>query len=232
MRVGRFIAFSFVALWGVAAPARAHRLDEYLQATTVDLAKGRVAVQMRLTPGVEVIRAVLGVIDTDGDGVISEDERRAYAERVKGDLSLVVDGEAVQLRVASARFPEVERMREGLGDVEIDLEGRVAEGGAKRRLVFENRHLREVSVYLVNCLVPADRDVRIGEQRRNVDQSRYEVEYTQANVRARGMPVAAGWSTVGFWVAVNAVVLGVWGVMVLRRRWVFRAADTAGKPAR
>jgi hypothetical protein len=180
---------------------------------------------------VEVMRAVMGAMDADGDGVMSAGEQRAYAGRVVGDLSLAVDGAAVGLRVVSVRFPEVGRMREGLGEIAIELEARVAEGGMSRRLMFENRHQRGVSAYLVNALVPRDPEVRIGEQRRNLDQSRYEVEYTQGRALSGAVPVAS-WSTVGFWVGVNAVVLGVWGVVVLRRRWAVHAADTAGKPAR
>ena len=35
-------------------PASAHRLDEYLQATTISVEKDRVQAQIRLTPGVAV----------------------------------------------------------------------------------------------------------------------------------------------------------------------------------
>ena len=232
MSVGPSIAcVIFVVLMSAAAPARAHRLDEYLQATTIDLEKERVAVQIRLTPGVEVIRAVLGVIDGDGNGEISQREQRAYAERVMRDLSLVVDGQAARLRLISATFPSIGQMKEGLGDIELNLEADVPAGGGNRRLAFENRHQRAVSAYLANCLVPGDPDLRITAQRRNEDQSRYEVEYTQPNVPARGVPPAASWSTVTFWTVVNAVVLGAWGAVGLWRRWAVRAAAT-GKPIR
>ena len=43
---------------------------------------------MRLIPGVAVFSFVLASIDTNGDGVISEAEQRAYAERVLRDVSL------------------------------------------------------------------------------------------------------------------------------------------------
>ena len=49
------------------------------------LEKDRVQAQIRLTPGVAVFPIVLAKIDTDADGVISEAEQRAYAERVLGD---------------------------------------------------------------------------------------------------------------------------------------------------
>src|SRR5205823_5715961 len=75
-----------------ATPAHAHRLDEYLQAATIAVAKDRVRLQLRLAPGVAVLSAVLAIVDTDGDGVISDAERRAYALRILRDLSLTIDG--------------------------------------------------------------------------------------------------------------------------------------------
>jgi hypothetical protein len=223
------VAGAAVVLLWFTEPAYAHRLDEYLQATTIDVAKERVSVQVILTPGVEVVRSILGVMDADGDGVISDDERRAYTEQVIRELSLTIDGKPVRLRLVLASFPSVERMKEGVGDVELELYAPVTEGWANRRIVFENRHQRELSAYLANCLVPSDPDLRITAQRRNLDQSRYEVEYTQAGAGAPGVP-AASWSTWRFWVGVNAVVLGVWGVVAMRRRWA-RLRNAAGKPA-
>ena len=46
----------------VGAPASAHRLDEYLQATTISVEKDRVQAQIRLTPGVTVLPLVLAKI--------------------------------------------------------------------------------------------------------------------------------------------------------------------------
>jgi hypothetical protein len=40
-----------------------------------------------------------------------------------------------------------------------------------------NHHARQVSVYLANCLVPADPAIRITSQDRSGDQSEYRVEY-------------------------------------------------------
>ncbi len=76
-----------VILLLVGAPASAHRLDEYLQATTISVEKDRVQAEIRLTPGLAVFRRVLAYIDTDANGVISGAEQRAYAERVRLDLS-------------------------------------------------------------------------------------------------------------------------------------------------
>ena len=70
-------------------------------------------VELRLTPGVKVLPRVLAAIDTNGDGVISTDEQRAYAERVRGDLSLTVDGTRLSLRLVTLGFPSIDEMNGG-----------------------------------------------------------------------------------------------------------------------
>ena len=56
---------------------------------------------------------VLAKIDTDTDGVISDAERQAYAERILRDLSLTVDGDRLRLRLVSSEFARTEEMKEG-----------------------------------------------------------------------------------------------------------------------
>ena len=94
-----------VVLLLLSNPAFAHRLDEYLQATTISIEKDRVAGQLRLTPGVAVFPIVIAAIDTDHDEVISNAEQKAYAGRVLADLSLFMDGESVKLQLVSTAFP-------------------------------------------------------------------------------------------------------------------------------
>lgn len=187
-------------------PARAHRLDEYLQATTIAVARDRVALQLRLAPGVAAFARVFADIDTNGDGVASVDERRAYAERVLGDLALTVDGERRRLQLVAVTFPDVAALREGRGEMIVDAAAPVPDGSGGRRLTLENRHRRDVGVYLVNALVPRDSAVTLGTQRRSVDQSRYELDYTQ------------GGAGPGAWRWVGAAVLAALGWLALLRR--------------
>ncbi len=178
------IAAAAVLLLFLAMPAFAHRLDEYLQATTIAVERDHVAVEIRLTPGVAVVRALLAKIDGDGDGLISEVEKQAYAEQVLGDLSLTIDVRRVQLRLISSTFSKVDQMKEGVGDILLKLDAEVPRGGPARRLVFENHHQSAISAYLVNCLVPTDPGVRITGQSRNYEQSVYQLDYTQTGVAA------------------------------------------------
>jgi hypothetical protein len=168
-----------VILLLLGARASAHRLDEYLQAALISVEKDRVQVSMRLIPGVAVSSSVLASIDTNADGVISPIEQRAYAERVLGDLSLTVDGNRLRPRLASVSFPRVEEIKEGLGEIQIQLSADLPPGGPNRRLVLENGHQNRIAAYLVNCVVSRDPDIRIVAQHRNEQQSVYQLDYVQ-----------------------------------------------------
>jgi hypothetical protein len=204
-------------LLSLATPAFAHRVDEYLQATTIAVEKERVHAQIRLTPGVEVFPVVLAFIDTDRDGIFSATEQRAYAERVLRDLSLSVDGKRLALRLASASFGDMELMRDGRGVIQIDFDAPVPRGGGDRRLVFENHHFSRIAEYLVNGLVPSDRDISIRSQTRNYLQSRFELDYTQAG--APPVLASAGWwSGVRGWLLAAALLPLAWLVARRARR--------------
>ena len=161
----------------LGASASAHRLDEYLQATLISIEKDRVHAAMRLVPGVAVSSFVLTSMDTDADGVISGAEQRAYAERVLRDVSLTMDGHVLSPQLISVEFPEVEAMKEGTGEIQIEFSAELPRGGSDRRLIFENHHQSGIAAYLVNCLVPRDKAIRIEAQNRNESQSFYELDY-------------------------------------------------------
>lgn len=209
-----------LALFWIAVPARAHRLDEYLQATTIGLEKTRVTVELRLTPGVDVLGTVLPSIDTDGDGVLSDAEQRAYADRVLRDVSFTIDGQPAPLRLVSASYPTIEEMKEGLGDIVFNCDVRLPDGGPKRRLVFENHHQSRIAAYLVNCLFPSDPDLRVTAQDRNYDQSFYQLDYTQTLARPASPPPPSSWSArrLWLWLGADALVLSAWLAITLRRR--------------
>jgi hypothetical protein len=193
----------------VGTPVLGHRLDEYLQATLISVEKDRVQAQIRLIPGVAVLPIVLGNIDTDADEAISEAEQGAYAERVLRDLSLTLDGDRLRLRLLSMRFPKVEEMRQGLGEIHLEFDAEVprgGRGGPKRRLIFENHHQSRIAAYLVNCLVPQDPDIRITAQSRNYQQSLYELDYMQ--VGGRSAPPFFAWlSDASGWLGMVALLL-------------------------
>jgi HupE / UreJ protein len=175
------LAAGFAVLLLLGVPGFAHRLDEYLQAAMISLEKDRVQVSIRLIPGIAVSSRVLASIDRNADGIISEAERAAYAERVLGDLLLRVDGHHLTPRLISVDFPKIADIREGIGEIQIEFGVELSRGsGSNRRLIFENHHQSQLAAYLVNCLVPGDRNIRVVTQNRNRTQSFYQLDYVQA----------------------------------------------------
>jgi hypothetical protein len=162
-----------------ASPALTHRIDEYLQASTLLVSAGRLQLEVRLAPGIEIAEKVLDSIDLDHNGVLSNAEQRVYALRLLHDLDVTLDGRPVNLSLTSLRFDRMAALRDGTGEVQLVFAANLPSGGEVRRLVFENRHRPEISAYLVNSLVPEDPAIRIAKQERNYQQSIYQLEYIQ-----------------------------------------------------
>ena len=216
MKIG--LAAAAATLLSLAMPASPHRLDEYLQATILSVEKDHVQAFLRLTPGVAVCSAVLASIDTNADGVLSETEQRTYAERVIRDLLLTVDGNALRARLISVDFPPEQQMKEGFGEIQIEFRADLPHGGADRTLVFENHHQSRIAAYLVNCLVPRDRNIRIVAQHRNENQSFYQLDYAQAGNHSDPLPHT--WlSGLPGSLGITAVLLLFMGMTVLWRQY-------------
>jgi hypothetical protein len=199
----------------LGAPASAHRLDEYLQATMISVEKDRVQAVMRLTPGVAVSSFVLRGIDTNDDGVISPAERRAYAERVLRDVSFSMHGHILSARLISVEFPGADEMREGLGEIQIEFSVDLPPSEPSRRLIFRNHHQSGIAAYLVNSLVPRDRDIRIVAQNRNERQSFYQLDYVQA--AGSSTTLLPGWQDERRWLGMAALLLFARLAFVWRR---------------
>jgi hypothetical protein len=169
-----------IALLSFGVPALAHRLDEYLQAMIVSVEQTQIEVSMRLSPGVAVSSAVIAAIDSNGDGVFSEAEQQTYAREVLGDLTLSVDGHALKPRLQEVSFPAPADIKEGLGEIHIEFDADLPAGAPHRTLVIENHHEPRISFYLMNSLVPQDRNISVIAQSRNQNQSYFRLDYAQA----------------------------------------------------
>jgi hypothetical protein len=189
-----------------STPALAHRLDEYLQAAIVSVEKTRTHVELSLTPGVAVFPSLISGIDTNGDGVVSGEEQRAYAARVLRDLSVAIDGNPLTLQLASMQFPAIEEMKEGQGEIQLDFDADLPRGGRTRKLTIENHHLGRIAAYQVNCLVPRDPDIRIAAQTRNYSQSVYELTYEDMSVPS-ATSFLRRWSASLLWLSPFALLL-------------------------
>ena len=169
----RRMALGVLFAISLAGDAAAHRLDEYLQATLIGVTRDGIEVEIHLTPGVAMLPVMMAVIDQDRDGRISSGEEQAYVGRVAREVELRVDGISAPLSLIESNFPTLEAMREGLGTIGIKL--RTARSGHELR--FENRHLPQVSVYLVNCLAAPSDGLAVRRQERDEAQRSIEFEY-------------------------------------------------------
>ena len=219
MRMGVSVLLA-LSLVGRAA---AHRLDEYLQATLIGVTRDGIDVEIQLTPGVAMLPVLMAVIDQDRDGRISSAEERAYAGRVARDVELRVYGVPAPLSLIESNFPAIEAMREGLGTIAIKLH--TARSGHELR--FENRHLRQVSVYLVNCLAAPSDGLVVSRQRRDDAQRSIEFEYS---FRAGAVPAPrAAWIELGpFWpAAVGMLLVARMAVLIYRAKHGKRASESS-----
>jgi hypothetical protein len=207
-------------LLSLCAAAFAHRLDEYLQATILSVEQDHVLASMRLIPGVAVSSRIIASIDTNGDGVFSEAEQQAYAQRVLRDLSITVDGRRARPTLLSESFPSLEDLRQGFGEIHIEFTVDLRRSGHERKIVLENHHQNAISAYLVNCLVPSDPHIRILAQNRNETQSFYQLDYTQLSASSNSF-FSRVWSSLRSWT--NSV--GVASLFRLGMRHIAEGTD-------
>jgi hypothetical protein len=217
------VAVTAITILLLSVPfASAHRLDEYLQGTILSVDKNRVDAQVTLTPGVAVFPALIADMDMNADGAISEAEQRAYAGKFLRDISISIDSHPLAPHLLSTRFPGIAEMKEGRGEIQIELNADFPPGGANRKLRFENRHQSRIAAYLVNSLVPRDHDIRIVSQNRNYSQSQYEMNFEVAGagpLRRGRKPLETAGLLVAAWLA---LLMGVRGRPAGRFRDLFQ----------
>jgi hypothetical protein len=197
---------------GTAAPAAAHRLDEYLQATRLGIDRDRIEVEITLTPGADIASQIVALIDVDGNGVITEAEGADYVRRVVGAVTLTIDGRAVLLRIDGHDLAEPSAMRAGVGAIRIRGSAALTTGAGRHHLAFANGHLPQISVYLVNALVPSDPAVTIGAPRRDRVQRALNFDFDVQADRA--------WTRAA-WILIALALLG--GLATVRRQQAARA---------
>jgi hypothetical protein len=159
--------FSVLSLLVLPLTARAHRLDEYLQATRLLIASDHILLKIDLTPGVDVAPAIFALINTDHDGRISEAEAKAYASRLLKDFIFEVDGQPERLDVIRNEFPSFNDMQEGIGTIRIEARTSWRATPGRHLLFFRNNHKTDLGAYLVNALVPTNREIEIIDQQRD-----------------------------------------------------------------
>jgi hypothetical protein len=209
MNVRRWlVSLAAAGVWlATPDPARAHRLDEYLQATRISIGADRVGLELDLTAGVAMASEVFAWIDTNRDGQISSVEAGTYARQVLGSVVLSLDGRALPITLIDCHFPRHDEMSRGVGTIQVRAAAELSASRAGRhQLSFVNTHRPERSVYLVNALVPGDPRVHIGDQQRDRAQHGLTLDYTVG----ASAPWARTWSLL--------TALGMAGVLGMTRR--------------
>jgi hypothetical protein len=172
-------------------------LDEYVQASRIDLQRDGIVIDIRLTPGVEIASAVFLQIDSDRDGDISDAECHGYARQVLRDVSVIARDRPSRPTLLDSSCPVYEEVRDGTGTIHVrgassirtDIPGR-------HRIVYRNQHQPERGIYAVNALVPTVRGVTIVGQERDPLQKELRLDYdvtvaARAGVGLAGRKVSA-----------------------------------------
>jgi hypothetical protein len=186
-------AGALAALLALPAPSLAHRLDEYLQATRISLARDHIDVELDVTPGMLIAWNVTSRLDLDADGQISPLEAEAYGRTVLRDAQLDLDGVPLLLRLTRVEVPSVGELNDGVGTIQIRATGQIHPIAPGRRSVFfVNNHHPDGSVYLANALVSVAPGIDVVAQTRDVRQREIRVDYEVRGTS--GFPLA--WSLV------------------------------------
>lgn len=188
----------------VSASAEAHRLDEYLQATRLDISRNRVVVELDLTPGVLVASQIFATIDSDGDGRVSPTEIEDYARRVLRDLSLRVDDRPCALTLTRAESPSWDEIRDGEGTIHLEAFADTPLARGVHRIRYANMHESASGVFLVNALKPSTDALVIRAQRRDVQQRVIDLD----------VDVGTSFDAATWWV----IPIAGLGALLMRRR--------------
>jgi hypothetical protein len=194
-----------------AASVEAHQLDEYLQASRLDVSRDRIVVELTLTPGTLIALPLLTSIGGDRRHTISSEDLIRYAQQVLSDLRLSIDGRTYHLTAARVVASMWDELADGTGSIRLEA---VTDGaritGGRHLIAYENSHAPVPSAYLVNALKPAP-DVRITAQRRDRLQHRLELDVEVDPLRGRAIEAAAGSGLIALLIAIR------WRAD--RRRW-------------
>jgi len=180
LRAGsRIVVTAVVMLTAVATSARlsAHRRDEILQAARIAVEPTRVDVELDLTPGIGAAESMIAAVDSDGDGLFSLEEQRAYAARVLGAVVLQADGQPLQLEPAISRFALPAALRRGEGIVQLRSSVLFRPSSGVHHIHLRNTYQPELSVYLANAMVPESDRISVTAQHRDPEQRELTIDY-------------------------------------------------------
>jgi hypothetical protein len=103
-------------------------------------------------------------------------------------------------------------MRAGTGTIRLRAQATTGASAGEHLLHFYNGHRPDVSVYLVNALVPDTPQIVLGAPRRDARQQSFDLEYEQRSPSDAGREPERDW-----WLAAIGATLA--STSFLARRW-------------
>jgi hypothetical protein len=208
-----------IALALAGTRASAHRYDELLQAARIAIAPQRVEVELSLTPGMAVADGIIGEIDRDRDGELSDAERRHYVASVASAMHLAVDGRPLTLSAIASTFPGVAALRGGDSPIELRFAATLPSlTSGQHRVSFSNAYRPDIGVYLANALVPEDDRITVVNQQRDPEQRATTIDYAIASTASTMLPVWLFAPAAAAWLLLRS---GVWKRRLHRQTYRF-----------
>ncbi|MCW1968657.1 MAG: hypothetical protein KIH69_011155, partial [Anaerolineae bacterium] len=172
----RLIVLASMVVLGIATPVSAHPLDEIVQSSYLSIEGKRVGLEINISAGTLVAPTLAGVIDSDGDHVISDDESQAYARRLQSEMSLSVDGQVRPLILQKIEMPSWDLLSVG-ATIKAEFLAEATHGAGAHQTALINRHTPANSIYQNVLLAPEDPRISINSQRQNDKQNEFTVAY-------------------------------------------------------
>jgi nickel/cobalt transporter (NicO) family protein len=159
----------------------AHPLDEFLQAMYVSLGGDQIGVEVDLTPGVLVGPQVVQLIDTNGDGQITEEEAQSYARQVFQQLSVELDGQPRAIVLTKVVAAPVLNLASGAGSLQLigTLDSSVIAAGT-HELTIQNHYAPIQSMYQSAVVLDKPNQVGVGKQTRDQTLQSLRVDFNLA----------------------------------------------------
>jgi hypothetical protein len=173
---GRTIATLAVLAGGVGA---AHPIDLIVQTAYVTLTPTDVHLRLEITPGVDVVALLLGPMDANGDGAMTDAESRLFAKIAVDQSVLLIDGVAADWTVTSVDLSSYDLLATGNGVISILASAPRPETPGNGLLIYQNLLLPAFSQTTANIFLATTDQVafQVTAQARSDDGSLLIVAY-------------------------------------------------------
>ena len=179
MRIIRSVPGWLLAVVLCSGTAGAHPVDEVVQGAYLTLVPGEVRLELDITPGADVARAILDILDRNGDRSVSEAETRAYAQIVLEQSTLTLDGRHATWTLVNVSTPPYRNLEMGSSMIRIYAVAERADRPGGRALTYENRYQPAKSQWIANVFLQPGAGWRyqITAQQRSDDGRQLAVSY-------------------------------------------------------